>query len=289
MEMHIEKYTNILSAIILILTIGTSDKINARIIHTNDFKVIQNQVQNADVETLVIFDLDDVIMYVKDQIFHTRNKEYLLKLDRELLQRMSEEEIMKLRLIAILSRQNCLVDQRIIETLRYLNQKGINTIALTHCGTGKKGAIQSREDLKIRELKDLGIDFSILNNLDDNRFPEIISKDGEPLLKSGIIFTGGAEKGEILTTVLSKMHTHPKKIIFIDDKIANIHSVENVAAKNDIEYVGIEYTAIKDDNFEKLNKERADLQFNVLEKEHKWLSDIEADEMLRSRSFVSQI
>ena len=44
-----------------------------------------------------------------------------------------------------------------------------------------------------------------------------------------------------------------------------------------IEFLGIEYTAAYDTKIEQFNAKRAKLQFEVLEKEHKWLSDQEAD------------
>jgi hypothetical protein len=268
--------------VVLILAMGLSSKGFAETIHTNDFKVIQKQVQQSGVDTLVIFDLNDVIIYPNDEIFHTRNKEHLIKLDKDLLSRKSKEEVVELRKIAVLSREYNLVDKRIIDTLRYLKQKGINTIALTHCGTGKKGSIESREDLRVHDLKTLGIDFSALSNLKDQRFPDVKAKDGQPLLKSGIVFTGNVDKGVILNAILSATGLQPKKIIFIDNKLENVHSIEIAAKERAIEFVGIEYTAIKDAKHAPLNQERANLQFKLLEKDQKWLSDKEADQMLLS-------
>lgn len=58
--------------------------------------------------------------------------------------------------------------------------------------------------------------------------------------------------------------------------------METFAQEGGIEFLGIEYTAIKESKIEPLDKERADLQFKVLEKEHKWLSDEEADARIRT-------
>jgi hypothetical protein len=47
-------------------------------------------------------------------------------------------------------------------------------------------------------------------------------------------------------------------------------------AKN-IDFLGIEYTFVQDSKIEPINKTRARLQFEILEKKHKWLSDQEID------------
>lgn len=53
-----------------------------------------------------------------------------------------------------------------------------------------------------------------------------------------------------------------------------------MAKQNDIEFVGIEYTAAKDKKIAPLNQNRARLQLSVLEKEQRWLSDEEASKAL---------
>ena len=73
-----------------------------------------------------------------------------------------------------------------------------------------------------------------------------------------------------------------KKIIFVDDKKKHIESVEKVVENLGILFVGIEYTAVKDAKVEPLNKARAEFQFEVLETEHKWLSDDKADVRMQS-------
>lgn len=48
-----------------------------------------------------------------------------------------------------------------------------------------------------------------------------------------------------------------------------------------LEFIGIEYTKALDEK-EVLNKNIAQLQFEVLGKEKKWISDTEADKLLNS-------
>jgi hypothetical protein len=55
----------------------------------------------------------------------------------------------------------------------------------------------------------------------------------------------------------------------------------SVAKQNNIEFIGIEYTKALEEK-EALNKNTAQLQFEVLEKQKKWISDTEADKLLNS-------
>lgn len=69
--------------------------------------------------------------------------------------------------------------------------------------------------MKIGELmnwKKIGIIFS--KKYDDYQvtFPNIKSKNGVPLFKSGIIFTGSADKGAVLNKFLSKFSLKLNKL-----------------------------------------------------------------------------
>ncbi len=249
----------------------------ADITTVNDFVAIKNILESADKDTLVIFDVDDVLVQPTDQIFQSKNKKYLLQLDKALAKRISADKLEYLRSKIAYKQQEKLVDAGILELLAYLKQFKINTTALTNCATGKIGAIARFEEWRIARLNSLGIDFSAHNTLPDVQFQNIDSREGRPVIKSGIIFTGYADKGTVLRAVLRKFSLHPKKIIFIDDKLANLQSVEAVALQHKIEFIGVEYTAVKTSLTDEFNSKRADLQFVVLEREHNWLSDQEAD------------
>ena len=45
----------------------------AEIIQTNDIKVIEKTLASIDQDTLVIFDVDDVLMHADDQILKSKN------------------------------------------------------------------------------------------------------------------------------------------------------------------------------------------------------------------------
>ena len=87
------------------------------------------------------------------------------------------------------------------------------------------------------------------------------------------------KKGAVVDAFLTSVKIMPKRIVFIDDKSKNLESVAEFAKQNNIEFIGIEYTKALEEK-EALNKNIAQLQFEVLEKEKKWISDTEADKLL---------
>ncbi len=53
-------------------------------------------------------------------------------------------------------------------------------------------------------------------------------------------------KGETLDAYLQFAKIKPKKIIFIDDILTSLETVSEYCKKTNIQYIGYEYTAIKE-------------------------------------------
>lgn len=69
----------------------------------------------------------------------------------------------------------------------------------------------------------------------------------------------------------------------MDDRLKNLISVQNILKDHKINYLGIHYTELKDKH-EVLNHDIADKQFEILTREHRWLSDEEAEVRLNTNS-----
>jgi hypothetical protein len=88
-----------------------------------------------------------------------------------------------------------------------------------------------------------------------------------------MLFSGDISKGEVLQAFLSKIKDRKfNKIVFIDDKIENLKSVESVSQVLGIEFVGVEYTRSKTVAGDQLDMQKIEKQFDILIKEEKWLS-----------------
>lgn len=93
---------------------------------------------------------------------------------------------------------------------------------------------------KFFQLHTLGLDFS-------QTFPHIpfyyIKQDQSPaLFDKGMISTGANEKGEVLKLFLVQQNIKPTQIIFVDDALKNLKSVEKIAQELNIPFTGIHYT-----------------------------------------------
>jgi hypothetical protein len=258
----------------------------AEIIKTNDTKIIEQTLQSVDTDTLVIFDVDDVLMHADDQILKSKNADACKVLVKKLKQQVGKDKIQEVTSIILLTRKNSPVDLSMVNIIEDLQKRDIKVLALTNCATGKFGLIPNTENWRIAELSKHGYYFDkSWKNLKDINLKSLmkVTNDANPIYKAGIVFVDqtGA-KGPVLDAFLTYATIKPKKIIFIDDKSKNLVSVEEFAKQHNIEFIGIEYTKALEEK-EVLNTDIAQLQFEVLKKEKKWLSDSEAAELLKSQ------
>lgn len=237
-----------------------------------DVKILLDK--EADQETLVIFDVDDVLIAptdefaITDPIRKKLSKELKSKYDREKHQILLSDFFMK--------RKVRLVNSRIIDLLTDLKERHVPVTALTGWWTGRFGNILAMEELRFKGLSDVNISFTEISPFkSDNKFPDLQTKGGIPIVKNGIILTALADKGETFLAALNKEKLKFKKIIFIDDDLDQIESVKKACKKLGVNFIGIHYTEAKLIPLPKLNEEMEKLRFEILEKEHIWLSDQE--------------
>lgn len=83
------------------------------------------------------------------------------------------------------------------------------------------------------------------------------------LYKYNIIFTSNNDKGETLLRFLDELNYHPQRIIFFDDKLYHVQSVEKAALSRNIDYVGIRYSGC-DEYINHFDPVKADIQLQML-------------------------
>jgi hypothetical protein len=256
----------------------------AKIIQTSQLAPIELAIQKADSDTLVIFDVDDVLITARDQILQAAHKKFLEGLNQDLKSRLSEEKAQKLWSIIWLARSDEPVDSKIVPLIKESQSRGLRVIALTNAWTGPFGNIPILEDWRIEELEGLGYTLKDpWRTIKSKTFGTLKSKDPKrlPVFKGGVLFTCNLPKGEVLKAFLQYAALSPNKIIFIDDKKKNLESVEAFSKAAGIPFMGFHYTAVAERPKTSLNEKRAQLQFEVLEEEHIWLSDEEADKRMQ--------
>lgn len=96
-----------------------------------------------------------------------------------------------------------------------------------------------------------------------------------PILDLGMIFTAGLDKGSILEFILSKYNYYPSKIIFIDDLLDNLQSIQKLTNKLDIDFQGFHYKAVSMIPLPDVNLELEKIRFSVLLEKHLWLNYVQ--------------
>lgn len=254
--------------------------LNAEIITAPTLNIFEESLADIQQDTLVIFDVDDVLITCKDPTLQQANKEKLDRVCNQYATKVSPEEFMHLFSIALLAREVEIIDQKIYDLLDLLNQKNVQTIALTHTLTGRFGVIGRMEEWRITELDHLGIHFDHSSPFKpDESLHNLKGSMGcSPSIKNGVIFTAELEKGKVLEEAFKLLIKKPRAIIYIDDRRDNLESVENFCINNGIAFKGFHYTAIQSRPTQYVDEKLIEIQVDTLMREERWISSEEAAE-----------
>lgn len=208
----------------------------------------------SDSKTLVVFDVDDVLITKSDLAL--RNPSLLTK---KLLWNYPLKIFNVYKLcekIAIDSTSKLMEDEKTLELINFLEESQIKTIALTHCPHNEinnYNLYDNFADWRYNDLKNLGIDFAKLSqNVED------LTLDNGSRISNGILFAhnssllgggllaklfGRLDKGKCLEELFNKIELKQdiSKVVFIDDLETNVLAVESFCKRNDIEFHGVNY------------------------------------------------
>lgn len=248
----------------------------ALVIEAPNLSVVEKEIEQLDSDALVVFDVDCTLIVPSDCVLGPWGDDYFSSQMNSLLPHEWDETISKV----LIQRKVKLVEHRVLVLLDLLKQRGIKTIALTAIRPGQLGSISSMIAWRVEQLNSLGIHFGwSFPSLDSIIFSQFMEKS-HPVYKEGVIASARHPKGQVLTEFLKHIQWRPSKVIFIDDLMSFIDSVEFELEQEGIPHVSFYYTAASEQPCE-LNLELADYQMNHLFQHGIWLSDDEANDMLK--------
>lgn len=250
---------------------------------------IKEIIQVCDQNTLVIWDVDGVFIIGTDRIFHSENlydglvTQYVDYIVNKYALNKEKKELFISQIL--IHRPIRLVDNTMINLMQDLRTNKIKTIALTHCFVGTLGNIKNVADWRIDELSKLGINFDFafqdINEIELNNLDQV---DGYyPLYKQGVLFCLKQAKGEALIALLEQIKWDPKKIVFIDDKIFNLESVQAELKQKNIDFIGLHYVGALDLPKD-INDKVVKFQYEYLMEQGKWLTDQKALRLLKNKT-----
>ncbi|WP_068469937.1 DUF2608 domain-containing protein [Candidatus Protochlamydia phocaeensis] len=219
----------------------------AQTTQVENMKEVFNYIQNANSKTLVIFDVDMVLVQPSDPAFQMANMKRFSTISKRIMKEVPEDKQMIFLSLMTIHSKPVLLDDRIPQFLQGIIDKGVPTMAMTANLTGRFGPIQNMEKWRIESLQQLGIDFSKSAPYSASIIFDDLTSYRENYSKylNGILFVNGTmiSKGEALLAFLEKTDFYPEKIIFIDDRQDNLKSVEIFLKKLDkaIQYQGIHF------------------------------------------------
>ncbi len=251
-------------------------------------KDLESTIKTIDQNTLVVWDVDGVLLTGVDRIFHSENiynglaHKYTDYIANKYKLNETKKELFISQLL--LQRQAKLVDPNMLDIMQYLEQNNIPSIALTYFFAGTLGKIKSVADWRINELANLGVKFNYgfckFDQIELNTLPKVSSY--YPLYKQGMLFCLQPNKGLVLKTFLEQTNWVPLKVIFIDDKIDNLQSIQEELMAKNIEFIGLHYTGALDLPIE-INEKLVEFQHEYLMEHGEWLTDQKALIILKNK------
>lgn len=120
------------------------------------------------------------------------------------------------------------------QLLKSLQQEGVYLMSLT----ARSLPLVNRT---ITQLAEIGIDFS-----HNHVGPQILLRElrAPYVYKRGILFSGQNNKGDALVDFLHQIDLVPSRVVFVDDKLKNLHDVEGALNKRGIPFYGIRYSKL---------------------------------------------
>lgn len=247
------------------------------IIVTEEVSVIENELKNVDHTWLVVFDCDEVLTTIREQICKEQNKKFLIDWCVKNSSPGNDITFFSIADFIIVTVPNYLVNEKMPLIVEDLYDKGIKSVVLTAFTTKPVSNIEDPLQWRIDTLKKFGYNFEkFWKNLPGCAF-SALGRDSHPMYRSGVICCGDVPKSDCLSAFINHANIHPKKILFIDDNRKNIDDVASFAKEEKIDFVGIEYhEAKKITSGIPFSEEMAEYQLRTFQEKKVWITDKEA-------------
>lgn len=220
-----------------------SERISSKNLHILEDIIIQKNKKIAVQDILVVFDFDNTLMAMNqdigsDQWYNWQSKVIAENNKKEkMFNSKSELFEAHYKIFALGSMHP--VEADTVKIVKKIQNQKIKTFILTSRGSGY------RNDTEM-ELDQVDLSFKESSVGPEGGYPSRFIPEGTDLKKEisymdGILMGSGQDKGILLKYILDKTKTKFKVIIFIDDTLKNIENVEE-SFKESVDLVTVYYT-----------------------------------------------
>lgn len=255
--------------LLLLCTLFTTTFVFSEIRTISSFDEIS--LHELSTKTLVMFDIDDVLIYPKDALMQNWRKGWKPEGERAW---SAEEDT-----IAWANAKFQIMDPSGPQLIDLLNAQEIPAIGFTAFAMDQAGIVESVPGWRSHQLESLGICFKaekeIVFSVEEGFVPASFEK--------GILYCGDFykkdknNKGIILSLYLDWLDWKPDLAILIDDGKKNLDSVEKALEARGIPFIGYLYIPKE---LDPIDERIATLQYKTLVEKQIWLSDSQAHQCL---------
>lgn len=221
-------------------------------------------ISGWDTETIVVFDIDNTLIR-QDQMIGTHQwGDYFH--ERAMRRGVPEDKARSEQYKAFAEVQPFVkvipVESRVVSLLNTLETRHIEHLALT-------ARSAELRPITLMQLQVVHHDF-------EKNFPKLKDESlFKDVLEKGVIFATGRAKGELLKSIVENSIKRPKRIVFIDDKLYNLESVEKSFKESNIILDSYRYGAA-DGIVAGFDPKLADVEYSFLKELKLLISDSEA-------------
>jgi hypothetical protein len=202
---------------------------------------VQDQLDAATPQTLVVFDMDHTMINPQESmfnflcepasIFEPSDQKFIkeMKANFDALKKEKKDPDYGNKVLSAVWQHTHFkqVEPNTVALIKKMQERTIKIIALTASNTGRFWNIENMQQWRLDNLREIGLDFSSSFNLQTIEITNLNKQYGfYPVFYKGILCAAGNPKGIVLAAFLEKIGLRPDKILFFDDNIQQCQSVE---------------------------------------------------------------
>lgn len=270
--------------LLLLFTIVCYGYLSAEIRTIYSLEQAQHILESLDDKALVVFDVDETLIIPVDKICRKHPEALVSDIKKNYFHNMIKDSAERQCLDSIIWKMQGqqLIEPMSVALIAQLQAQNIRVIALTHIHAGSYYAIESMQEWRYQQLRDIGIDLAIHNprTIVFTDLPR--GRSSHPVLHKGIFATSrSCTKGQALAQLIKHMGYKPSVIVFFDDYLEHIHTVHEEMTSLNIDCIALHYKATEQMQ-EEVNREIAIFQYKYLIQNRIWLSDQQAAGLMLS-------
>lgn len=177
-----------------------------------------------------------------------------------------------------------LMEAEILSLIEQWQKASIPVFAFTALTGGELEGFGHVGNWRVNQLQKLGLDFSqALPDLAPIEFSPTSYHPIPPSFQQGVLFSSRSPKGAVLHAFLLQLPVLPQRILFVDDHLSHLQSVQASLDELGIPFLGYHYQPDLA-SFTEVDEEIAHFQIEHLANQGVWLSTSAAQKQLNART-----